>query len=547
MTSIILTLATGSVFNMNGGNLNLVSEGTVQVNAQIFGAGTFFATAGQNVNINGAIESNQVEIEAGLLDNGVTFTYNAATFSYTGTAPSVWVEAPQIAITGPADFSGFGYAHFDATVGNLTTTGNVLSANLEAAGSILGGAGEISGGAFMAAGNDNSGGSHLGAGQILAGGNIQSGGDIFSPYVWAGGGITVGGDVSVQNLTSGDSLVVDGQIRPHIFATAATDHVFDVFDMTSGAGIAFQGMQAGGSQPATDGRRLTVTTQSLITQHFNPSTVGTGYINGQADFRGGDGNIFYPLAGNGGYFSFNPKGGIFISDYQILTGPGYAYTVGSEGNGGTILLTTGTQFDMSGNSTLQAAGPAQSKSGGLVSVLSQLTSGVGIQITDSSQLLAITTAAATTGSRIELRTQGADINADGGASTVNLNTGQTTAKVNQVLIDTGGVNGWVDLNQVAVVTDLLKVRGQHVTLNSAVLTASTVKIYTTGSLTFGSGNAIYADTIVLSSPSISVINPITISGSPTVNVYSSSTLSGANFTGGTPVINNMGYGSAPAF
>jgi hypothetical protein len=198
--------------------------------------------------------------------------------------------------------------------------------------------------------------------------------------------------------------------------------------------------------------------------------------------------------------------------------------------------------------TLEAAGLTNpSKSGGLVSVLSQLTSGTGIQISDSSQILAITTVAATTGSRIELRTQGADVSVDGGVSTVNLTTEQTTAKVNQVLIDTGGTTGSINLNQMSVITDLLKIRGQNVTLDNSVLTASTVKIYTTGSLTFGLGNALYADTIVLSSPSISVINPITISGSPTVNVYSGSTLNVANFTGGTPTINNQAYGLAPAF
>jgi hypothetical protein len=197
---------------------------------------------------------------------------------------------------------------------------------------------------------------------------------------------------------------------------------------------------------------------------------------------------------------------------------------------------------------LEAAGLTNpSKSGGLVSVLSQLTSGTGIQISDSSQILAITTAAATTGSRIELRTQGADIIVNGGLYQVSLDTQQTTAKVNQVLIDTGGTTGWVNLNQMSVITDLLKVRGQSVTLNNSYLNASTVKIYATGSLTFGLGNTILANTIVLASPTITVGSPIIITGSPTVNVYSGSTLGVSDFSGGSPTITNQAYSLAPAF
>ena len=119
----------------------------------------------------------EVVVEAPLLmdlDSGVTFTYNASSYSYIGANPSVWVEAPQISVNGPANFSGFSGAYFHATVGNLSTTGDVLSANLEAAGSIIGGAGEISGGSFLVAGNDITSGGHLGSGQISAGGNRPS-------------------------------------------------------------------------------------------------------------------------------------------------------------------------------------------------------------------------------------------------------------------------------------------------------------------------------------------------------------------------------------
>jgi hypothetical protein len=278
---------------------------------------------------------------------------------------------------------------------------------------------------------------------------------------------------------------------------------------------------------------------------------GLGYITGQIDLRGGDGNGYFPQAGNGGYFSFTHKGNIDLTEFQILAGPGNPYSPGGEGNGGTILLKTGNQFIMDGTypgTTLEAAGLTNpSKSGGLVSVLSQLTSGTGIQISDSSQILAITTAAATTGSRIELRTQGADIIVNGGLYQVGLDTQQTTAKVNQVLIDTGGTTGLINLNQMSVITDLLKVRGQNVTLNNSYLNASTVKIYATGSLTFGSLNTILANTIVLASPTITVGSPIIITGSPTVNVYSGSTLGVSNFSGGSPTINNQAYGLAPAF
>jgi hypothetical protein len=548
-----LTLATGSVYNMNGGDISLLAEGTVQVNGQVSNAEAFEATAGDNVLIGGSVQANKVDIRAGLLNNAVTFNYSEPPFSYIGANPSISVEAPQINVNSSADFTGFSSAYFHATVGDLEAYGDVLFANLVAAGSINNYSGGISGGSFLVAGGDITSYDDLGAGQISAGGDIVAAGDLFSLSVSAGGNVTVFDDLRVQNLTSGESLTVYGYIRPHVSATATTAHVFNIFDLTAASGIAFQGNHATLTQPATSGRRLSVTTQTTSPQVFEPLQPGPGYINGQIDLRGGDGNGYFPQAGNGGYFSFTHKGNIQLTNnYQILAGPGNPYSSGGEGNGGTILLTTDNQFIMDGTypgTALEAAGLTTnpSKSGGLVSILSKKTSGTGIQISDSSQILAITTAAATTGSRIELRTQGADIIVNGGLYQVGLDTQQTTAKVNQVLIDTGGTTGSINLNQMSVITDLLKVRGQSVTLNNSYLNASTVKIYTTGSLNFGSGNTILANSIVLASPTITVGSPIIITGSPTVNVYSGSALNVANFTGGTPTINNQAYGLAPAF
>jgi hypothetical protein len=479
-----------------------------------------------------------VDIQAGLLNNTVNFTYNHPQFSYLGPNPSVSVEAPQITVNtvnNPVDFTGFSSAYFYATVGDLTANGDVLFADLVAAGSITNNSGGISGGS-----------------SLVAGGDITSYGDLGADQITAGGSVTVGGVLRAQSLTANDSLNVTGLIRPHVSATATTEHVFNISDLTAASGIAFQGDDATSTQPATSGRRLSVTTDSTSPQVFEPSQPGSGYINGQIDFGGGDGNSSYPQAGNGGYFSFTHKGDIQLTNnYQILAGPGNPYSPGGEGNGGTILLTTDNQFIMDGDypgTALEAAGLTNpSKSGGLVSVLSQLTSGTGIQISNSSQILAITTAAATTGSRIELRTQGADVIVNGGLYQVSLDTQQTTAKVNQVLIDTGGTTGWVNLNQMSVITDLLKVRGQSVTLNNSYLNASTVKIYATGSLTFGLGNTILANTIVLASPTITVGSPIIITGSPTVNVYSGSTLGVSDFSGGSPTITNQAYSLAPAF
>jgi hypothetical protein len=285
-----------------------------------------------------------VDIRAGLLNNTVNFTYNDPQFSYTGLNPSVSVEAPQITVNSSVDFTGFSSAYFHATVGDLTANGDVLFANLVAAGSINNDNGEITGGSFLVAGGDITCYDDLGAGQISAGGDIVAEQKLFSPSVSAGGNVTVFDNLEVQNLTSGQSLTVYGYIRPHVFATATTEHVFNIFDLTAASGIAFQGDDATLTQPATSGRRLSVTTQTTSTQYFDSYLSGLGYITGQIDFRGGDGNGYFPQAGNGGYFSFTHKGNIDLTKFQILAGPGNPYSPGGEGNGGTILLKTGNQF-----------------------------------------------------------------------------------------------------------------------------------------------------------------------------------------------------------
>lgn len=407
----------------------------------------------------------------------------------------------------------------------------------------------------------------LGAREIDIDGNLtmtDASGDLVSEYVSCNGSITTRKLTVEQLYVDGTLTVGSGGINPHTYADETTAHYLSANAVNvTGYLDYFYGDDATTSSQATGGHILTIDVNSGLT-FDNAGGANAIPTNGAINFSGGDAlNSTYAQAGDGGSFSVIASGSLNLNR-NIEARPGSAYTAGLEGQGGTVSLQSESTLTIMSNIGITVADSTQAGSppyqgrkscdGGLISLKSLATSGNGIVIGtagSSNQLLALTTLAPTTGSKIEFLTEGANIVMNGSGSEVS--TGQTTATtLNKILYDTTTSAGNITFAgnagmPISIVSDVIRMRAGHtLALSYTTLTASEVRLFAGNTLAFNTGVTLNSPMIYLSSPTISFAASPSLSQNCTINVYSSSSVTAGNFTGaGVPTINTLS--TAPTF
>ncbi len=442
--------------------------------------------------------------------------------------------------------------------GSITATGFFHAVANLTTGSITTGA-EIEVGGDMFATNADAG-SGITVGGTMSGFNFSAGGDITADTV------------SVQNITATNSTLYAGSggIVPLVVSDGMDDgsdlqHVFTVDAIDAPSGIDFSGSQFAGTSDKYNGGKLTIIAQGLT---FDGSGGGIAYAN----FNGANADTINMLnpAGNGGTLVLNVTNDVSFGDIgspmrgPALPGPGgvlFTFNGGDgllrggttqvpAGNGGTFMVTAGGAINVAddieattgyqpnafapagdgGNVTLDSTGgtvailsrievssadstppPRRSNKGGNISVSSAKASGVAIDISNSSQLLALLDNTATgPGGKITIKATGAssqanvngtvradrgniDIRHTGAAGTINIGgSGSDTLTARGDIIKVGalGASGTLNVGQGTLSADsILKLyapgsNGQlnfiaNVTLSSgtaATLAAKTINI-----------------------------------------------------------------------
>src|SRR5205823_76504 len=429
------------------GNLQLNSEGSVQVNGDIstdnfrtFSNGDFLqgnGTIAANViridSVNGNItvdasklpdpaSGGTIELDAGatlnILDpsgggptkrssivaNGNTINFispSLFTFDFRNSnlilfgAGSGGLHAANINFLGPnfIALSGSDISIFGAEL-PIVNGDQPLSGQIDASGSILAV-------------------SNLESATLIAGSNVTAGGNVYAAIVLAGGNITIGGDLNVLSSVSATGTVTagtissrnvvgssinagQGGIRQFSFANGTVPtvvHTLTADTVISVGGVFFDGTASNGIDRAgSDAGALTINANSL--------SIGlAGDIRGPFTLNGGDGgfasNGSFLDAGGGGTLVINTNGDLTInSDIEATSGriPDSALPSGHGGdvtlNSTNSALSVSSRIEVSSAQPRSSAAPRRlSKSGGNLALTSAKPSGIAINISNTAQLL----------------------------------------------------------------------------------------------------------------------------------------------------------------
>jgi len=432
--------------------------------------------------------------------------------SYTAvSAPTIQV-APNLVLPAPGGV-GIGASHpiYDTVTHAFT---GWTSDNVQVAGNITATGGLNLGGIANVTGNVDVGG--LGVGEVTVGGTVTAG-NIF----WAG-------QYSYYNSTGTGPVVAT--------AASLTAPVVD-----ANAGLSFAGANEGsgmGSNNAfpDDGHVFTLSTGVVV---FDTS--GASPYIGPATFDGGDALPGGSNAGgNGGTFTLNATGDVTVNTPISATTGANATGVTSGGNGGTVNLNS-TNGAVTVNSTIQVSSAdvpnhRVSKTGGNIAVKTGKTSGAGINIANTGQLLSLLDATAPgPGGTVQVVSAGADINVSG----------KVQADRGTIDVHNNGPSGQVFVNSTAqLAADVVKVgalgaNGQlTIQAGSQINATSTLKLYggsgALGSVLFtGSGNVNLSGSAIHVAATTVQIDPAThVNNSGTTFVHSTTSNFGVGAGGG---------------
>jgi hypothetical protein len=344
---------------------------------------------------------------------------------------------------------------------------------------------------------------------VSAGNNISVTNTLLSPSVTAGGNITAG-HVEVQNinpfavapftttLTAGS-----GGITPFVSAAGSgLQHTFNVMTIVSPNGIDFSGTHFG---PGADGGILTINAQTL-----NFAAAG---ING-AIFDGAPAPSTILPPGNGGTLTANTTGNLIVNGVNLTANSGIVDTNAAQtaGAGGSISLDSSSGTISLNNSTIQVssddpAGTANrrfSAKGGTISLVGDAPATTAISISNTTQLLALLdNTAAGPGGKIT-------VTANGSGSIVNV--AAKLIEADHGLVDIRQTNsGVVNLTSTDIRADIVKVAalgadGQLI-ISSGSLSADTLlKLYAPGT----AGLIEFAQNVALNGNSMKIIAADTV-------------------------------------
>ena len=262
--------------------------------------------------------------------------------------------------------------------------------------------------------------SNIESADLTAGSNIIAGGSVYAAIVLASGNITIGGDLNVLSSVSATGTVTagtisstnvvgssinagQGGIRQFSFANGTVPtvvHTLTADTVISVGGVFFDGTASNGIDRAgSDAGALTINANSL--------SIGlAGDIRGPFTLNGGDGgfasNGSFLDAGDGGTLVINTNGDLTInSDIEATSGriPDSALP---SGHGGDVTLnSTNGAVSVSSRIEVSSAQPRSSvaprrlsRSGGNLALRSNKPSGLAINVSNTAQLLALLDAAA---------------------------------------------------------------------------------------------------------------------------------------------------------
>lgn len=309
----------------------------------------------------------------------------------------------------------------------------------------------------------------------------------------------------------------------------------------------------GNSAGFTGGNGGTITIHATNGSSGNVSTP-------TVDLQGGSGTI----GGNGGTLSVTSDSGNINVAGNINAKNGTHGSDIVEASGGTVILDAGGAIDVGSSYSIEVGDTAtfnKTKVGGEINLTSSATSGVSINVQNSSQLLALVDAASTQrAGRILLL-------ADGGGSidiagTLTANKNSTGVAGDRSLIDVRNTANHINIaNTASLMADIIKVGALapngNLLINGGTFDANTtLKLYggtATGMVQF-TGNTTLSGAAVkhIRANTVEVNNGVNVNvtGGSAVNVYANThnynTGGYGNFTGDGAV--NAGTpGSAPAF
>lgn len=260
-------------------------------------------------------------------------------------------------------------------------------------------------------------------------------------------------------------------------------------------------------------------------------------------------------AADAGTFIVNATGAITVNGaIDASTGENGA-GVANGGKGGTVKLTSSTG-EIAVNSTVKVSGntgTSASKAGGSILLTTHRTTGAGITISNTAQLLALLNATATgPGGTVKLVSDGAKIHVNGGA---------VTATNGTIDMQNTGANGLIELTAAQLAADVIKVgalgsNGElTITAGSQLSAGSVLKLYagdaTAGRVLFtGSGNITLNGTAIdIAGKTVEVSNDTHVNNNGTTRIFTDNASFGIGAGGGkfqNPVTTS-GFAGRPGF
>lgn len=390
------TSARNTLFLNAGRNINIDTQDL----APVFLNAATVSVTGSNINITTSTP-NQFGIAT--LDVGnatATFTAGAGGIQ----APAINIESLPHKLTLSAQGNINFFAVVDANLvvssaGNISARDGLQADTISAAGSVSAAQRDV-----------------IGFNSITAGTTITAGGRLISPLVTAGGNITAN-EVDVLKIDAPNAVLTAGSggIRPYFPATPGAQHQFTLNSIVSPNGIDFSGntyVSFGNAAPQAGGK-LNINATTLT---FDKGGIAF------ANFNGSDATRSTTQAGSGGTLTATTSGNTVVNAPITATTGLIPNNNTFSGAGGTVSFSS-TAGSITVNSLIQVssddvrnAGAApppmvrESASGGSVTLHSDLTSGSGITVNQSAQILSLLNSNAPgPGGSILLSTKGADI------------------------------------------------------------------------------------------------------------------------------------------
>ncbi len=490
----------GAVLNINGsGDLTIGPNNSTAIN--IFSGSTW--NVAHDITINAAntgfayafalnaTAGNAINFTGGSSGSPATLTLPlSGSTTFTAGAGGINAQYTDIEFSG-ADLNLVSGG--DVTLHSINYTDNYVRGSIAAVGTLTVTT-DLNSGVISAA-SISAGGDSL-TDSLTSGSTIDIGGRMSSFGTITANGAITAGTVAVPTIVDPNSVLTAGSGGIHPFVVLfgpgdgpAYQHTFNLDSIVSPNGIDFSGNQFGAFPTITGpGGKLTINATTLT---FNP-TGGIGTVNFNGADAGGFGSSQPTTPGDGGTFIANATGDITTnSDSPITATTGLIdpnlSNVQYSGAGGAVELNSDSGT-VSVDSTIQvsSAEPTpgvgtyrSSESGGNITVTSGKSTGVAIDLSNSTQLLSLLhDTAPGPGGTIMVQATGASSEIDG--------RGTMEADFGTVDIRQTGTDGAIVLGGTGFTPDMVALRGDIVKVGA---------LGTNGTLTIGQGT-ISADVLL---------------------------------------------------